>query len=279
VLTEPSTLVLEARARGCGVAAFDANILEHAEVIIEGAEAAECAVILAISHNAVRYHGAVEPLAAACLALARAAEVPVGLHLDQVEDLALADAAADPGFGSVMFDASTLPYADNVEATRRAAALVHARGRWLEAELGEIGGKDGAHAPHVRTHPREAAMVVEETAVDALAVAVGSSHAMTSSTAEPDLDLVRRLRDAVPVPLVLHGSSGVPDAGLCAAVAASPVKINVGTQPNSAFTDVVRAGLSQASGPDCWPYLVSARNAMAEVVHRLIAVVSGPEEP
>jgi fructose-bisphosphate aldolase class II len=274
VLTETSSLVLEASDRHCGVAAFNAITLEHAEAIVEGAERAQRAVILAVSHNAVRYHGALEPLAASCLALARAADVPVGLHLDHVEDLELVEAAPDLGFGSVMFDASTLPYADNVAMTRRAAAVLHARGRWLESELGEIGGKDGAHAPHVRTDPGEAASFVEETGVDALAVAVGSSHAMTSATAELDLDLVRRLRDVVPVPLVLHGSSGVSDSGLSAAVRAGLVKINVGTQLNIAFTDAVRAGLADSSGPDPRPYLRSARDAMAEVVARLIGVVA-----
>jgi fructose-bisphosphate aldolase, class II len=273
MLTETSSLVLDARARHCGVVAFNAITLEHAEAIVEGAARAEHAVILAVSHNAVRYHGALEPMAAACEALARAADVPVGLHLDHVEDLELVEAATDLGFGSVMFDASQLPYADNVEMTRRAAALVHGRGRWLESELGEIGGKDGAHAPHVRTDPSEAATFVEETGVDALAVAVGSSHAMTSATAELDLDLVRKLRDAVPVPLVLHGSSGVADSGLSAAVRAGLVKINIGTQLNIAFTDAVRAGLAKSSGPDPRLYLRSAREAMADVVARLIGVV------
>jgi fructose-bisphosphate aldolase, class II len=276
MLTQTSELVLDARARHCGVAAFNAITLEHAEAIVDGAERSQRPVILAISHNAVRYHGALEPLAASCLALARAAAVPVGLHLDHVEDLELVEAAPDLGFGSVMFDASTLPYADNVEVTRRAAAVVHARGRWLESELGEIGGKDGAHAPHVRTDPGEAVSFVDDTGVDALAVAVGSSHAMTSATAELDLDLVRQLRDAVPVPLVLHGSSGVSDSGLAAAVRAGLVKINVGTQLNIAFTDAVRAGLADSAGPDPRPYLRSARDAMADVVARLIEVVTTP---
>ena len=276
MLTDTASLVSDARDRGVGVAAFNVITLEHGEAIVEGAERTGSAVILALSHNAVRHHGALEPVAAACFALASAAAVPVGLHLDHVEDLALVEAAPDLGFGSVMFDASTLPYADNVAATRRAAEFLHARGRWLEAELGEIGGKDGAHAPHVRTDPAQAADFVAGTRADALAVAVGSSHAMTSTTAELDLDLVRRLRAAVPVPLVLHGSSGVSDAGLAAAVRAGLVKINVGTQLNLAFTDAVRDGLARSDGPDPRPYLRAARGAMVDVVSRLIVVVSDP---
>jgi fructose-bisphosphate aldolase, class II len=279
MLSDTSSLVQQARARGGGVPAFNAITLEHGEAIVEGAERAGRPVILALSHNAVRYHGSLGPVAAALAALARAADVPVGLHLDHVEDMALVEAAPELGFGSVMFDASMLPYSENVAATRRASELLHAGGAWLESELGEIGGKDGAHAPHVRTDPAQAAAFVAETGVDALAVAVGSSHAMTSTTAELDLELVRRLRDAVPVPLVLHGSSGVSDTGLSAAVHAGLVKINIGTQLNIAFTDAVRRGVSSAGSPDPRPYLQAARAAMADVVERLIAVITRPGSP
>jgi fructose-bisphosphate aldolase class II len=106
-----------------------------------------------------------------------------------------------------MFDASTLHYDRNVAETRAATDWAHATDLWLKAELGEVAGKNGEHALGVRTDPGEAAAFVEATRVDALAVAVGSSHAMTSQTARLDLDLIARLRDAVGVPLVLHGSS------------------------------------------------------------------------
>lgn len=276
MLTPTAELVSKARADGVGIPAFNGITLEHGEAIVAAAEQTATPVILALSHNAVRFHGAIEPITAGYRILAEQASVPIGLHLDHVEDLALVEAALDLGFGSVMYDAATSAYDDNVAATRRARDLVHGHGLWLEAELGEIGGKDGAHAPHVRTSPDDAARFVADTAVDALAVAVGSSHAMTSATAALDLDLVSRLRDAVPVPLVLHGSSGVPDAGIAAAVRAGLVKINVGTQLNIAYTDAVRAGLG--AKPDPRPYLRSAREAMTAVVARLIDVVTRPHQ-
>ena len=137
--------------------------------------------------------------------------MPVSLHLDHVEDDDLLRRAADVGISSVMYDASKLDYDKNVEATRAAREWAHANGLYLEAELGEVGGKDGAHAPGVRTDPGEAAEFVAATGVDALAVAVGSSHAMTDRSAALDHALIAELARAVPVPLVLHGSSGVPD--------------------------------------------------------------------
>ena len=276
MLTPTAQIVADAAARRGGAPAFNGITLEHGEAVVRAAERAGRPVILALSHNAVRFHGALLPVAAAYRALAEDAAVPVGLHLDHVEDLALVEEAAGLGFGSVMFDAATLPYADNVRATREAARLLHGAGLWLESELGEIGGKDGAHAPHVRTDPDEAARYVAETGVDALAVAVGSSHAMTDRTASLDLDLVARLRRAVPVPLVLHGSSGVSDEGLRAAVAAGLVKINVGTQLNIAYTAAVRAGLDRTTKPDPRPWLAEAREAMTDTVARLIEIISTP---
>jgi len=273
-LVSTRTVVDEARAAGRGVGAFNVITLEHAEAIVAGAEAARAAVICQISENAVRFHGGrLGPIARAAAAVAEGADVPVALHLDHVTDGELLRQAADHGFGSVMFDASQLDYTDNVAATRSAAEWAHAHGLWLEAELGEVGGKDGAHAPGVRTDPAEAAGFVAATGVDALAVAVGSSHAMTTRTAALDHELISRLRDAVQVPLVLHGSSGVPDDELRQAVTAGMVKINIGTALNVAFTGAVRE--LAGAGVDPRKYLAPARDAMAETVAHLLAVVGG----
>jgi fructose-bisphosphate aldolase class II len=275
VLTPTAELVTAAVTEGVGIVAFNGITVEHAEAIAAGAEAARRPVILALSHNAVRFHGSLRPIAAAYRAIAEDAGVAVGLHLDHVEDLSLVEEGIALGFGSVMYDAATLAYDRNVATTAEAVRLAHGAGIWLESELGEIGGKDGAHAPHVRTDPAEATAYVEATGVDALAVAVGTSHAMTSTTASVDLDLVRRLAEAVPVPLVLHGSSGVSDEGLTAAVRAGLVKVNVGTQLNIAYTAAVRRGLATTTAPDPRRYLRPARDEMAATVRRLVDVVAG----
>jgi len=268
-------VVDDARRRAGGVAAFNVITLEHAEAIVAGAEAAARPVILQVSENAVRFHlGNVLPISAAAAAVADAATVPVALHLDHVEDPGLLHAAAVAGFSSVMFDASRLPYDENVRATAAAATWAHDRGLWVEAELGEVGGKDGAHAPGVRTDPVEAAHYVQQTGVDGLAVAVGSSHAMTARTARLDHELIAALRDAVPVPLVLHGSSGVADDELGRAVSRGIVKVNVGTILNVAFTGAVRAHLEgDPRVVDPRRYLTPARDDVAAVAARIIAAL------
>ncbi|MYS22981.1 fructose-bisphosphate aldolase [Streptomyces sp. DvalAA-14] len=270
-------LVLAARASGRGVAAFNVITLEHAEAITAAAEQTGLPVILQISENAVKFHGGrAEPVIAATALVARSASVPVALHLDHIQDEELLRAGIAAGVTSVMFDASTLRYEENVRATGRITAWAHDNGVWVEAELGEVGGKDGAHAPGVRTDPDQAAAFTAATGVDALAVAVGSSHAMTERTAGLDHELIARLRGAVDVPLVLHGSSGVPDNELRLAVAAGMTKINIGTALNIAFTGAVRDHLgAHPSAVDPRRYLRPARDAMSATAAHLLRVVSG----
>ena len=231
-------------------------------------------MVLQISENCVAYHRGLAPIGSACLAIARAAAVPVAVHLDHAGDVALVEDAAELGLGSVMFDASRLSYADNVRATADVARSCHRRGIWVEAELGEIGGKDGVHSPLARTDPGEAARFVAATGVDALAVAVGSSHAMLTRDAVLDLGLIARLHDAVSVPLVLHGSSGVPDRDLVAAVRAGMTKINIATQLNKVFTAAVRRILSaEPATVDPRKYGAAGRDAIAAEVTRLLRLL------
>ena len=269
-------IIAAARAADRGVGAFNMIGIEHAEAIVAGAERAGLPVVLQISENCVRYHGGLEPVALAALAIARAAAVPVAVHLDHATSADLVEQAAGLGIGSVMFDASALDYAENVAATARLTSWCHARGLWVEAELGEIGGKDGVHAPGARTRPDEAAAYVSATGVDALAVAVGSSHAMLTRDAVLDFDLIGRIRTRVPgaVPLVLHGSSGVPDVALGKAILAGMTKINIATQLNKVFTAAVRERLAADERlVDPRKYGAAGRDAVAAEVARLLMVL------
>jgi fructose-bisphosphate aldolase class II len=273
-------LIDAAVARGGAVPGFNVITLEHAEAIVAGSERSGTDVLLQLSQNAIRYHGSLEPIAAACRALAESAGVGVAVHLDHLDDPELIERAVriGPALGisSLMIDASTLSFDDNVLTTREWAIGAHAAGLWVEAELGAIGGKDGAHAPGVRTDPDAAAAFVAACGLDALAVAVGSSHAMASRTADLDLELLGRLAAAVPVPLVLHGSSGVPDATIRAAVAAGIRKVNVGTALNIALTTAVRDALdADPSLVDPRKYLAPGRAAMVAAVAELLQGLEG----
>ena len=255
------------------LAAFNAITLEQAEGIVQGAETAQQSVIIQVSENAIAFHGALPPFAASLVALAETAPTPVALHLDHITQHDKALEAADVGFSSVMFDASRYDYDDNVGHTAALVTAAHQRGLWVESELGEIGGKDGAHAPGVQTPPDDASRFATATGVDSLAVAVGSSHAMTEKTASLNIDLIGTIASTVEVPLVLHGSSGVPDEQLIAACRAGIVKVNIGTALNSGFTAAVRETLAESDSPDPRHYLRAGREALAGVVARYLTDV------
>ncbi len=262
-----------------GIGAFNVIHLETAEAIVEAAEESGLPVILQISENCISYHRAIEPIGSALVVLAQQSPALVALHLDHAEDVDLAYRAIDLGFGSIMFDASRMEYSANVALTRMVADRAHSAGVSVEGELGEIGGKDGAHAFGVRTDPTEAAAFVSETDIDMLAVAVGSSHAMTERTAQLDCSLIAALKVALSVPLVLHGSSGVADPQLTASIAAGITKVNVSTQLNRLFTGAVRQYLSEnPSQVDSRRYVDVGRTAVRHEAARLLRLFAAASE-
>lgn len=274
MLVTTSDLLTQAKNSGTGLPAFNVLHIETAEAIAAGAERTGVGVVLQISQNCVAYHGGLAPLAAATRAIVEASPAPLSLHLDHAESLDLVREALDLGFSSVMYDGANLDYAENVANTLAVVEWAHGVGASVEAELGEIGGKDGAHAPGVRTDPAEAEQFWRDTGVDFLAVAVGSSHAMTERTAALDNKLISTIAARVDVPLVLHGSSGVPDASIQAAIAAGMVKINISTQLNKVFTEGVRQRLAtDATLVDSRKYLGTGRTVLTEEVVRLIKVL------
>ncbi|PKI91090.1 fructose-bisphosphate aldolase [Actinomycetales bacterium SN12] len=278
-LASARELMRAAASAGTGIGAFNVIHLETAEALVAASERANLPVILQISQNCADYHGGLEPIGWATLAIARRASTPVAVHLDHAERPELVDEAIALGFGSVMFDGGRLDYEQNVELTADVASRARAAGVYIEAELGEIGGKDGAHAPGVRTDPDEARAFVEATGVDSLAVAVGSSHAMLDRSASLDIDLIGRLKSALrgigrtgcDIPLVLHGSSGVADDVIVQAVRAGMTKINVSTHLNGFFTRATRETLAADENlVDSRKYFSRAREAVADEAARML---------
>lgn len=269
-------LLTAARNEKRGVGAMNVIQIEHAEAIVAGAEQAGRPVVLQISENTAAYHGSLAPIALAALRIAEESAADVCVHLDHATRVDLVHQAVELGLPSVMFDASTLPHAENIAQTRAVAKWCHERGVTVEAELGEVGGKDGVHAPGARTDPGEAAEYVAATGVDSLAVAVGSSHAMLTRDARLDDDLIAAIAAKVAVPLVLHGSSGVPDEGLVSAVDAGMTKINIATHLNVSMAAAVRAALEQDPAlVDPRRYLGPGRDAVTAEVARLLSLLAG----
>ncbi len=256
------------------VGAFNFITLEVAEAIVTGAETAGTGVILQLSQNAIAFHGGLAPAASAALRLAETARVGVVVHLDHATDEPLVDEALAVGIRSVMFDAAHLTDAENLARTAAVAERVHAAGGWIEAELGEIGGK-GAHAPGA--HRRRRGRALRKRDARRRPRGGGGQRARDArAQCHPRRGTDRPTRRRTPVPLVLHGSSGVADAGIDAAVRAGMRKINIGTHLNQVLTSAVRAELERdpdAIDPRRW--LAPGRAAVAAEVERLLGVVTG----
>jgi fructose-bisphosphate aldolase class II len=268
-------LVLAAKKSGTAVGAFNVILLEHAEALVAGAEKANLPVILQISENCVTYHQSLKPISVATIALAETSLVPVSVHLDHAESEELIRQALDLGFDSIMFDGSKLAFAENVATSARISNLCKSYGATLEVEIGEVGGKDGVHAPGIRTKPLEAKSFAESTGADLLAVAVGSSHAMTTRDATLDFELIAEIAASVSVPLVLHGSSGVSDGDLQKAVKAGMSKINIATHLNHVFTDEIRKMLqTNPELVDPRKYIAPGRTAVREEAARLLRILN-----
>lgn len=274
-LSTTADLLHEAARARTGIAALNVITLEQIEAVLAAAEEAGRPVIVQLSQNAVAFHsGDPAPLLRAATAAVEASSARASVHLDHSTSLELCRVAAAEGASSVMFDASELEYEANVAATAAAADWAHAAGVLIEAELGAIGGKRGAHTPGVRTDPREARDFVGRTGVDALAIAVGSQHAQQVRETRLDLSLIETIHRAVPVPLVLHGSSGVPDDEIAQAVRHGITKVNIGTALNIAYTGRLRDHLIEhPSQSDPRPGLRTARTALTEAASVLLRAV------
>lgn len=272
MLADTAVLARDCAARKVGLAAFNVVLLDHAEAFVDAAENTGLPLVLQLSQNAVKYHGGrLRPLGRALIELAAASTVPVSVHLDHAESTDLCREAVELGFTSIMYDGSKLPDAQNRETTAEITAFAHEHGVSVEAELGEVGGKNGVHDPSARTNPEDAAKFVADTGVDLLAVAVGSSHAMATREAVLDNQLIAAIHELVPVPLVLHGSSGVPDEGMVAAIQAGMTKINVSTHLNVVFTQGVRQILDENPKiVDPRKYVGPATHLVQEEVERLM---------
>ena len=272
MLADTAVLARDCAARKVGLAAFNVVLLDHAEAFVDAAENTGLPLVLQLSQNAVKYHGGrLRPLGHALIELAEASTVPVSVHLDHAESTDLCREAVELGFTSIMYDGSKLPDAQNRETTAEITAFAHEHGVSVEAELGEVGGKNGVHDPSARTNPEDAAQFVADTGVDLLAVAVGSSHAMATREAVLDNQLIAAIHELVPVPLVLHGSSGVPDEGMVAAIQAGMTKINVSTHLNVVFTQGVRQILDENPKiVDPRKYVGPATHLVREEVERLM---------
>ncbi|WP_338823711.1 D-tagatose-1,6-bisphosphate aldolase subunit KbaY [Moorella humiferrea] len=268
MLSSSAELLARAQRENYAIAAFNFHNLEILQAIIEAAEAEKAPVILQITPTYLEKIGATAAAAMAREAAA-AARVPVALHLDHSNSLQWVIWALAHGFTSVMIDASNLPLDKNIALSRQVAEAAHATGAAAEAELGHIGGVedsvDRGSADAGLADPAEAAHMVQESGIDALAPALGTAHGLYTSHPKIDFERLDKIRALVSVPLVLHGGSGIPDNMIQEAIARGINKVNIGTELKVAWTRAMKEALASGT-TEPWKAAVKAREAVREVV-------------
>jgi len=264
-LTTSIPWLRRAQAEKFAIGAFNANTLEQMQAIVRAAEIERAPVIIQISGNAAKHMGDGSRLAGLRVVAARGrlmaemSSAPVVLHLDHGEYMEVLQALA-LGFTSVMFDGSDLPFQQNIARTRELCDAAHEVNACCEAELGDV--PRGAEKGEL-TNPAQVAEFAGRTGVDALAISIGSVHALRRKEVALDFARLDAIHAAVSTPRVLHGASGVLDESVCEGIRRGLCKVNVATQLNGVFTQAVRDSLAaQPDNVDPRKYLAAARVSM-----------------
>lgn len=264
----------------CAVGAFNTPNLECVNAVIAAAEKLNVPVI--ISH--AELHEEVSPLAKigpVMVQAAKNAKVPVCVHLDHCETLSYMQQALDIGFTGVMYDGSTLPYAENLENTKKAVAMAKAYHCGVEAELGALASREGgaknASGP-VYTDPDEAVAFCRETGIDALAPSFGTAHGIYKSQPVLDLERVKVIAEKTGLPLVMHGGSGVSPEDYRTGIANGLRKINYYSYMSKAGTQAVRELLAKEDVTFFHDLALTAEKAMSADAEKALRIFAGLRE-
>lgn len=273
-LVTVSELLKKAEQERYAVGAFNCNNMEIVQAIVAAAGEEDAPVIIQASQGAIKYAG-LEYIVGLVKVAAAGTDIPVALHLDHGTGFEQVMRCIRQGFTSVMIDGSKLPLEENIALTNRVLDVARAVGVSVEAELGKIGGTEDDISVSDReamlTDPEEAKIFVEKTGVDALAIAIGTAHGQYKGEPKLDFERLRKVRKLVDVPIVLHGSSGVPDEAVRKAIELGVRKVNIDTNLREAFVNRAREVLKEKPEEiDPRKILGPAREAMKKVIQEKI---------
>ncbi len=273
-LVSVTELLLKADREGYAVGAFNANNMEIVQAIAEAAALENAPVIMQASQGAIKYAG-LDFITGMVKLASEEYKVPIALHLDHGTDFDQVVKCIRSGFSSVMYDGSKLSLEENIAMTRKVLDIARPIGVSVEAELGKIGGtEDHVHVDErdaLYTDPEEARIFVEQTGVESLAIAIGTAHGQYKG--EPHLDFARlkQIKELVKIPIVLHGSSGVPDMTVQKAIELGVCKVNIDTNIREAFVWEMRRVIEKEPDEiDPRKILGPARQAAVEIIRQKI---------
>ena len=266
MLVTTKEMLLDAQKNHYAVGAFNIENLEFVMAVLAAAEETHSPVIMQTTPGTVKTAG-LDYFYGMVKAAAERASVPVALHLDHGDGFDRCMQALRVGYTSVMIDGSHESFEDNIALTASVARVGAAMGVPVEAELGKVGGKEddgpAVEGENPYTDPEEAREFVERTGCTSLAIGVGTAHGVYTETPHIEQEVVKAIRAAVDVPLVLHGTSGVPDEQVAEAVKNGICKVNYATELRQAYTKGFMAYM--AENPSCFDPKKPAKQGMAEI--------------
>jgi fructose-bisphosphate aldolase, class II len=275
-LVSVAELLEKAQREHYAVGAFNCNNMEIVQAIVAAAEAEKAPVIIQASQGAIKYAG-IEFIATMTRLAAEKASVPVALHLDHGTSFAQVMQCVRNSFTSVMIDGSKLALEDNIALTNKVIEAVRPLGVSVEAELGKIGGTEDDITVSERealfTDPDEAERFIKQTNVDALAIAIGTAHGQYKGIPKLDFDRLKEIVKRMNTPIVLHGSSGVPDDAIQEAISLGVCKVNIDTNIREAFVAAARQVMAKNPDEiDPRKMLGPAREACTEIIREKIRI-------
>lgn len=239
-LVTTKDMLTKAQKGHYAVGAFNVENMEMVKAVLSAAQECNSPVILQTTPSTIKY-GTVETFASIVKAEAEKVNVPVALHLDHGNSFELAAKALKAGYTSIMIDASTLELSENIKITAEIVKMCHEFGVAVEAELGLVGGKeDDLENENQYTDPKEAKIFFENTGVDSLAVAVGTAHGFYATEPVLEKSIIDQVRALIPIPLVLHGGSGVPYEDVKDCIHRGMSKVNYATELRVAYSGAIR---------------------------------------
>ena len=272
-LVSVDTLLLKAQKEKYAVGAFNVENMEMIQATVEAAKELCSPVIIQTTPSTLKY-ASPKLFFANVRTLADTCNIPIALHLDHGDSFELAVKAVRAGYSSVMIDGSKLSLQKNISLTQSVVEVCRPCGVSVEGEIGSIGGKEDNMANEIRyTDPEEAAYFALETKVDSLAVAIGTAHGIYKNEPKLNLECLKEIRKKTEVPLVLHGTSGVPDEVVKDCISKGICKVNYATDLRIAFSEGVKEYLKKDSNVfDPKKYNAYARAKVKECVMQKIYI-------
>ena len=266
MLVTTKEMLLDAQAGHYAVGAFNVESLEFVMAVIKAAEDKKSPVIMQTTPGTIKYAN-LDYFAAMCKVAADAASVPVAVHLDHGDGFDRCVQAMHAGYTSVMIDGSHVPFEDNIALTASVTKVAAPLGIPVEAELGKVGGKEddgpAVEGENPYTDPDEAEEFVARTGCGSLAVGVGTAHGVYKGTPHIEQGVLKEIRSRLEIPLVLHGTSGVPDDQVAEAIRNGICKVNYATELRQAFTKGFMGYM--ADNPGCFDPKKPSKPGMQEI--------------